>query len=429
MSVPTPAPTPATTASGSRPATTGDAEPAPHRGLRLLAIGVGVFLLLCAVRVVTGAGPLTSFGTLALTLTAATPIAMAGLGGLWSERAGVVNIGLEGMMILGTLGAGYIGYNYGWVAGVLGAVLFGIVGGALHALATVFFAVDHIVSGVAINIIALGISGFLAEVWFSALPGGGPTQSPPLPAVPRIDVPFLAEPAKSIADRGWFVVSDLASLVEVFTRNLSILHVVGLLLLPASFWLLWRTRFGLRLRSVGEAPAAAESLGVDVYRYKVLAVLVSGALAGLGGAMIAMVSSSGFQVGMSSGIGYIGLAAMIFGNWRPTGLLVGALLFGYTQALPFRDGPETVHALLLLVGVLLVVVTVVQVVRKQGRTAIWLGVFAAAFLAWFASTDVVPADFTRMSPYVTTLLVLALASQRLRMPAADGVIYRKGSAG
>ncbi|KQT94190.1 ABC transporter permease [Marmoricola sp. Leaf446] len=422
MSVPT-------TATGGAGAPAPQGDPAPHRGLRLLGIGVGVFLLLCLVRVVTGAGPLTSFGTLALTLTAATPIVMAGLGGLWSERAGVVNIGLEGMMILGTLGAGYIGYHYGWVAGVLGAVIFGVVGGALHALATVVFGVDHIVSGVAINIIALGISGFLAEVWFSALPGGGPTQSPPLPAVPRIDVPFLAEPAKALADRGWFVLSDLAGLAEVFTRNLSLLHVVGLLLLPASYWLLWRTRFGLRLRSVGEAPAAAESLGVDVIRYKIVAVLVSGALAGLGGAMIAMVSSSGFQVGMSSGIGYIGLAAMIFGNWRPTGLLVGALLFGYTQALPFRDGPETVHALLLLVGVLLVVVAVVQVVRRKGRTAVWLGVFAVAFLAWFASTDVVPSDFTRMSPYVTTLLVLALASQRLRMPAADGVIYRKGSAG
>ena len=422
-------PSPASGATGARPAVAPTDEPAPHRGLRLLGIGVAVFLLLCLVRVVTGAGPLTSFGTLALTLTAATPIAMAGLGGLWSERAGVVNIGLEGMMILGTLGAGYIGYNYGWVAGVLGAVLFGVVGGALHALATVVFAVDHIVSGVAINIIALGISGFLAEVWFSALPGGGPTQSPPLPSIPRVDLPFLAEPAKALADRGWFVLSDLASLVEVFTRNLSLLHVVGLLLLPASFWLLWRTRFGLRLRSVGESPAAAESLGVNVYRYKIVAVLISGALAGLGGAMIAMVSSSGFQVGQTSGIGYIGLAAMIFGNWRPTGLLIGALLFGYTQALPFRDGPETVHALLLLVGVLLVVVAVVQVVQRKGRTAVWLGVFAVAFLAWFAGTDVVPADFTRMSPYVTTLLVLALASQRLRMPAADGVIYRKGSAG
>ncbi len=410
------------------------AAPAPapaarRRTTRVLGLVAGFVVLLCLVRVVTGANQLTSFGTLALTLTAAMPIAMAGLGGLWAERAGVVNIGLEGMMIMGTIGAGYIGFHYGWLAGVLGAALFGLIGGALHALATVVFGVDHIVSGVAINIIALGISGFLAEVWFSALPGGGPTQSPPLPAIPRIDLPFLADPLKSLAETGWFLVADLASLLEVFTRNLSLLHVVGLLLLPLSFWILWRTRFGLRLRSCGEAPGAAESLGVNVYRYKFLAVLISGALAGLGGSMLAMVSYSGFQVGQTNGLGYIGLAAMIFGNWRPTGLLVGALLFGYTYALPFRSGEVSVHALLLLVAALLAAVAVMQLTRGRRTQAIAAAVFAAAFLAWFLLTDTVPADFTRMSPYVTTLLVLALASQRLRMPAADGLPYRKGSVG
>ncbi|GAB3992323.1 ABC transporter permease [Nocardioides marmoraquaticus] len=416
------------TPSTAAPAAEG-ATPAGGRVGRLVLLGLLFVVLLAAVRVVTGAGPLTSYGTLALTLTAAMPIAMAGLGGLWSERAGVVNIGLEGMLIVGTLGAGYIGYSFGWVAGVLGAIVFGIVGGALHALATVVFGVDHIVSGVAINIIAAGVAGFLAEVWFSALPGGGPTQSPPLPQIPRIDLPFLHEPLQDLAGTGWFVLADVASLLQVFTRDLSLLHVVGLLLFPLSAYLLWRTRFGLRLRSCGEAPAAAESLGVDVYRYKFAAVLISGAFAGLGGAMLAMVSSSGFQVGQTNGLGYIGLAAMIFGNWRPTGLFLGALLFGYTQALPFRDGPETVHALLLLLGVLLVLLAVYQITRRQGRQAITLGIFAAAFLAWFAGTDVVPADFTRMSPYVTTLLVLAFASQRLRMPAADGLPYRKGSVG
>jgi simple sugar transport system permease protein len=136
------------------------------------------FALLSLIRVITGANQLTSSGTLAVTLTATMPIALAGLGGLWSERAGVVNIGLEGMMIVGTIGAGYFTYHYGFIAGVLGAMLFGLLGGALHALATVVFGVDHIVSGVAINIIAAGVTGFLAEAWFTGLPGGGPTQSP-----------------------------------------------------------------------------------------------------------------------------------------------------------------------------------------------------------------------------------------------------------
>lgn len=332
-------------------------------------------------------------------------------------------------MIMGTLGAGYFGYDYGVVAGVLGATALGMVGGALHALATVIFGVDHIVSGVAINIIALGVAGFLAEAWFSGLEGGGPTQSPPLPSPWSINISFIAEPANNLESKHWFLLSDLASVVEMFTRNLSSLVVLGLLLIIGSYWALWRTRFGLRLRSCGEAPAAAESLGVNVYRYKVIAVVISGGLAGLGGALLAMVSSSGFQVGQTNGRGYIGLAAMIFGNWRPTGLFMGSSLFGYTQALPFRQGTVSVHALLLFIAALLLVVCVVQTLRRARIQAIGALVFGAIFLGWYLTTDIVPREFTTMAPYVTTLLVLALASQRLRMPAADGQIYRKGSAG
>ena len=139
------------------------------------------FALLSFVRVITGAQELTSAGTIQAALTSSIPIAMAGLGGLWSERAGIVNIGLEGMMILGTFGAGYFGYHYGSIAGILGAIVLGMIGGLLHGIATVYFGVDHIVSGVAINIIALGAAGFLAETYFTGLEGGGPTQSPPLP--------------------------------------------------------------------------------------------------------------------------------------------------------------------------------------------------------------------------------------------------------
>jgi len=386
-------------------------------------------LALSVVRVITGADDLTSIGTMREALQWSIPIGLAGLGGLWSERAGVVNIGLEGMMIMGTLGAGYFGYHYGVIAGVLGAMALGVLGGALHALATVIFGVDHIVSGVAINIIAAGVSGFLAEAWFSDLEGGGPTQSPPLPEPFDIDIAFIADPANTLESKHWFLISDLASVVEMFTKNLSSLVVFGLLLIVGSYWLLWRTKFGLRLRSCGEAPAAAESLGVNVYRYKIIAVLISGGLAGLGGALLSMVSSSGFQVGQTNGRGYIGLAAMIFGNWRPTGLFMGSTLFGYTQALPFRTGTISVHALLLVVALLLVAVGIFQLVRKARVQAIGAFVFGAVFLAWYLLTDTVPREFTTMAPYVTTVLVLALASQRLRMPAADGQIYRKGSAG
>ncbi len=387
------------------------------------------FVALCIVRQVTGADQVTSSGTLTVALTATMPIALAGLGGLWSERAGIVNIGLEGQMILGTLGAGYFGFHYGVVAGVLGAVIFGVIGGLLHAFATVIVGVDHIVSGVAINIIAAGVAGFLAETWFSDLEGGGPTQSPPLPTPPEIDISFIADPMNTLEGKHWFLISDLAGVVEMFTSGLSSLTVIGLALIFGSIWLLWSTRFGLRLRSCGESPVAAETLGVNVIRYKFLSCLISGGLAGLAGGYLAMVSSSGFQVGQTNGRGYIGLAAMIFGNWRPVGLFLGSILFGYTQALPFRDGPHSLHALLLLVAVILVAVAVLQLLRGRRWQAASASVFAVLFFVWYLTTKVVPSDFTTMAPYVTTLLVLALASQRLRMPAADGQVYRKGTAG
>jgi simple sugar transport system permease protein len=398
-----------------------------YRRTALLALAG--FVLLCLVRVISGADELTSSGTLTVTLTATMPIAMCGLGGLWSERAGVVNIGLEGMMIMGTLGAGYFGFHYGVWVGVLGATAFGLLGGALHALATVVFGVDHIVSGVAINLIALGVAGFLAEAWFSDLEGGGPTQSPPLPTPPVINLPFISDPMNTLENKHWFLVSDLAGVVEMFTKNLSSLVLIGLVLIFGTTWALWKTRFGLRLRSCGEAPSAAETLGVNVYRYKFVAVLISGAMAGFGGALLSMVSVSGFQVGQTNGRGYIGLAAMIFGNWRPVGMFLGSTLFGYTQALPFREGTVSLHGLLLLVAAILVAFALWQLFRGSKAQAATTLVFGVLFLLWFLVTDVVPREFTTMAPYVTTLLVLAFASQRLRMPAADGQIYRKGSAG
>jgi simple sugar transport system permease protein len=332
-------------------------------------------------------------------------------------------------MIVGTIGAGYFTYHYGVLAGVLGAVVFGLLAGGLHALATVVFGVDHIVSGVAINIIAVGVTGFLAEAFFTGLPGGGPTQSPSLDKPPAIDIPFIADAMNTIEGKHWFLISDLAAFVEMLTSNLSVLTLFGLVLIFGSIWVLWHTRFGLRLRSCGEAPAAAESLGVNVYRYKFMAVLISGALAGLGGAYLALVSVSGFQNGQTGGRGYIGLAAMIAGNWRPTGMFLVSTLFGYTQALPFREGGVSVHALLLIVTVGLVVVALLQLRRGARQASIASLVFAGAFLAWYLLTDIVPREFTTMAPYISVLLVLAFASQRLRMPAADGQVYRKGSAG
>ena len=380
------------------------------------------------VRIVTDTNDISSAGTIRAALIATCPILMAGLGGLWAERAGVVNIGLEGQMILGTWGAAYFTYNYGPWVGVIGAALLGAIGGLLHAIATITFGVDHIVSGVAINLIGAGATTFLAEAVFSDYSGGGPRQLVGLDSPTKITIPGLSDAAIDLANKHWFFVSDVAAFVAAMVTGISSLTLVIFALVVGSALVLWRTSFGLRLRSCGENPQAAETLGINVIRYKYVAVLVSGALAGIGGGFLALVASSGFTVNQTGGRGYIGLAAMIFGNWRPGGLLTGALMFGYTDSLRLRD-THAVHSLLLLIALALLVFAVIRFTRGQAKSSLGIGVVGALILVWFLTTDSVPRDFTGMTPYVTTLLVLALGSQRLRMPAADGKVYRKGSAG
>ena len=246
---------------------------------------VGGILVLSLLRVVTGANDLDSSGAIAAAFGLAVPIALAGLGGLWSERAGVVNIGLEGMMILGTWSSAFCAYYGGPWVGILGGALGGLVGGLIHAIATVYFGVDHIVSGVALNIIGLGVAKYLASRFFSGLPGGGPTQSPPLEQPPTLSLPLIGDPLLSLERQHIFFVSDVAAIVRGLTTNVSVLTLIALGLFVATWWILWKTAFGLRLRSVGESPEAAESLGVNVYKYKFIGVLASGALAGLGGAI------------------------------------------------------------------------------------------------------------------------------------------------
>jgi len=392
----------------------------------LLAGSLGLIVLLSLVRVITEADDITSGGTISAALALAVPIGLAGLGGLWAERAGVVNIGLEGMMILGTWGAAWAGYQYGPWAGVAMGVLMGAFGGLLHAVATVSFGVDHVVSGVAVNILGLGLTQFLAAVTFAGVPGGGETQSPPIASLPRVSVPGLSGALGDVQDGGVFLLADLAGVVRGLTTGLSLLTLLAIALVPLSYLLLWRTAFGLRLRSCGENPVAAESVGIDVYRMKYLAVLASGGLAGLGGAFLAIVASSQYREGQTAGRGFIGLAAMIFGNWRPGGLAGGSALFGYMDAAQLRRGSESVHALLLLAVFVLVVAAVLALIRARRRVALAALIGAALVLAGYLATDTVPEQITTYAPHITTLLVLSLAAQRLRMPAADGQPYRRG---
>jgi simple sugar transport system permease protein len=409
--------------------------PPPSRGRayerfrsRTWLIILGAIVVISAVRMVTNADDITSAQTIRAAILSACPILLAGMGGLWSERAGVVNIGLEGQILLGTWGAAYFTYWYGPWAGLAGAAAFGAIGGLLHGLATITFGVDHIVSGVAINIIGLGATQFLAEAYFTDLENGGPRQLTGLDPLPYLTFPNLADRLVELNGKHWFLISDVAGFLGALTQRVSVLTVIIAAIVVLTAWVLWHTAFGLRLRSCGESPAAAESLGVNVYRYKYIAVTVSGALAGLGGAFLALVASSGFVTNQSGGRGYIGLAAMIFGNWQPAGTVGASLLFGYTDALRLRT-PSAVHALLLLVALFLLAYAIWRFVKGARRTGVVLGVLGVGFLLWYLLTDTVPREFTGMTPYVVTLLVLSLASQRLRMPAADGQVYRKGSAG
>jgi simple sugar transport system permease protein len=390
---------------------------------------LGGLVIVPFTRIVTDSTPLTATTTFTAAILSTCPIALAALGGVWAERAGVVNIGLEGQMLLGTWGAAYFNWYYGAWAGLLGGIALGVIGGLLHAVATITFGVDQIVSGVAVNIIAAGGVDFLSKAFFSDItPNGGPRNLSGLYTLPTINIGGLDSWLSDLNAKHWFLVSDVAGLLGALISHISAVSLIVIVLAVLSWWLLRRTTFGLRLRSCGENPAAAESLGVNVYRYKYIAVMVSGGLAGLGGAYLSTVASSTFTVGQTQGRGYIGLAAMIFGNWNPFGALGASALFGYADALRLRSA-SSLHALLLLMAIGLLVLTLWRLYRREFRSAVINGVIGVAVLLWFLFTDSIPNDLGGMTPYLVTLLVLSVASQSLRMPAADGRPYRKGSAG
>ncbi|WP_329118152.1 ABC transporter permease [Streptomyces sp. NBC_01465] len=392
----------------------------------LMLLIAGVLALTSLVRIITGADGITDVGQMSTALQLAVPIGLAGLGGLWSERAGVVNIGLEGMMILGSWFGAWAGYQWGPWVGLLLGILGGALGGLLHAVVTVTFKVNHIVSGVAINILALGMTRYLSKFAFEGKEGGSSKQSPPVDALGSFTVPGLADWLSTLNHKGWFLISDIAGLLGGLVTNVSWLTVIAIALVPFSWWALWRTSFGLRLRSCGEHPVAAESLGVNVYKYKYLAVIISGGFAGLGGAFLSIVSANFYLEGQTGGRGYIGLASMIFGNWMPGGLALGAGLFGYTDSLNLRGGGTNVHALLLLLVILLAFAVAWLIWKQRYVGGLVTAAVAALVLTWYLLTDEVPSQFVTATPYVVTLLVLALSAQRLRMPKADGIPYYKG---
>jgi simple sugar transport system permease protein len=403
------------------------------RSQRNILIVVAALVTMSLSRWLSGTTDLTSSFTVAQTVISTLPILMCGLGGLLSERSGVVNIGLEGMMIMGTWGAGFFGYHFGAWGALFGAALCGGITGLVHAVVVIRFGVDHVVSGVAINILAAGWARFLASALFKGRGSGSETNSPGFnveKGMPTIRFPGMSDGGlfAQIEHHHWPVVSDLAGLTKGLLGLWPVYRLVALAMLPMVAWLVWRTKFGLRMRASGERPSAADSLGVQVGRIRYIAVSASGALAGLGGALLVLNNTGGYVEGQTNSRGFLGLASLIFGNWRPIGVLGGAALFGFLDTVQLTAEPAVISVYLVLaIGA---GYGAWKALRRAKRSqALALLALGIGLLALFVKRMHFDTDLVKGLPYLGTLVVLAVYSRRLRPPAAAGQPWRKGEIG
>ena len=260
----------------------------------------------------------------AATLRYATPLTFAAIGGLFCERSGVINIALEGMLlsgaffgIWGAIWAHSWAGNAAWVVGIAAAALSGMVFAAIHAVWAIHLKVDQIISGMAINFLALGITGyiFIDKYGDSGTPGNVGDFG-----IPDIHIHFI---------QSWYFIGSILG-------SLNLMIWLSFLLLLGTWLFVFRTPYGLRLRAVGEHPRAADTVGISVYKTRYIAVISSGAIAAMGGAYLSIGFVHSFNEGMTNGTGYIGLAALVFGKWRPFPTWGAALLFGFSSAIADR---------------------------------------------------------------------------------------------
>lgn len=289
----------------------------------------------------------------------ATPLIFGALGGVISERSGVINIGIEGMMTIGAF-VGIVA-SYYLNSAFWGVLLGGLAGGLLallHGVAAISFRADQTISGIAINLIGPGLALFFCRQAFD-----GAIQSPPVES--RIPKLFNFDTSTAAGN----------------LNNIDIMALVAIILAVVLWFFIYKTKWGLRLQSVGENPAAADTLGINVYKVRYLAVFASGVLAGMGGAVMTLAISGQFQQTSIAGQGYIALAAVIFGKWTPHGAYMACLIFGFAQAL--------------------------AIVFGGGNTPI-------------------PSEIMNMIPYIITILFLVFFVGKSAAPKADGVPYEKG---
>lgn len=295
-----------------------------------------------------------------ITLMYSTPLIFGAIGGVISERSGVTNIGIEGTMVIGAVAAASASYFTGnpWIAFLVAGICGGLVA-LLHAVASVTFAADQTVSGVAINLLAPGLALFACRRFFD-----GAAMSPIVTKLPKV------------FGNSWMFGTVWSNL------NVNVTTVIALLLTIVTWFVLYRTKWGLRVRAVGEHPAAADTLGIDVYKVRYACVILSGVCAGFGGASMTIAIISQFTQTAISGHGFIAMAAVIFGKWTPFGAYGACLLFGATQALTVLLG---------------------------------------------GGVAPIPSQILAMLPYAMTIIVLILFVGRSVAPKADGVPYIKGS--
>ncbi|MBF0806560.1 MULTISPECIES: ABC transporter permease [unclassified Streptococcus] len=297
------------------------------------------------------------------------PLIFTSIGGSFSEHSGIVNVGLEGIMVVGAFSAvvfnlstaSVLGEATPWLALLVGG-LAGVLFSLLHAVATVHFRADHVVSGTVLNLMAPALTVFLVKVLYNKGQTDNIQES-----FGRFDFPIL---------------SDIPFIGDIFFKNTSIMGYVAIATSFLAWFIMFKTKFGLRLRSVGEHPQAADTLGINVYLMRYAGVLISGFLGGVGGAVYAQSISVNFSISTIVGPGFIALAAMIFGKWNPVGAMFSSLFFGLSQSL--------------------------AVIGSQ------LPLF-----------DKVPAVYLQIAPYVLTIVVLAAFFGKAVAPKAVGVNYIK----
>src|SRR5882762_5091562 len=369
--------------------------------------------------------------TLALvfsTIRLATPLVLAALGGLYSERSGVINIALEGLMLAGAFTAASVTYyaHNPWI-GLGSAILAGALVGSLIAFACIRCKANQVVTGTGINILFIGLPAVLSGALF--LSSGSTPQIPKentLPTLNHLLPSFLPQ---------WRIITEISTI-----------SLLAVILVLVTRYILYRTPFGLRLRAVGENPEAADAAGVGVNRIRYLGVILSGALAGIGGAYLSIGQSSLFTRNMTAGRGFIALAALIFGKWRPVQTMLACLLFGFADALTIQlqGVPVSIVGVIHLgvgIAVLLIVWLILHlfslakrnlllefVIALAAAVVTW-SIFFLATLGYFARLAIapveIPVQFIQMIPYLVTIIVLAGFIGQSRAPKAIGIPYQK----